>query len=182
MPSLLAVGFSLFTGLTCDAPAVDDGRSFDSSCSVELLAGGSVRLPRLDRIRLEAEARFERRSFESSAFVTNTLVRTEFLELALLSDWPFLEGGRFRLSAVAGPELGLRLRARRRFGDVDQDVTDELLPADLKVVGGLRVSGRTGRGAIFVEGRFGFGLTNLDDTSQQSLHSRALSFLFGYSR
>ncbi len=182
MRSLAALGFSLFAGLQCDAPAVRDGRRFDSSCGVEPLAGGALSFTGFGRLSLETEGQYAGRSFASSAFVTDTAVRSDFLELAFLGAWPFYDRGAFRLSAVTGPQLGLRLRARRRFRNVDQDVTDELRSADLKIVGGLRLSRRAGAGAVFLEGRLAFGLTDLDDTNQHSIHSRILSIQLGYAR
>ncbi len=178
-----SLGFSVFAGLLCDAPAVYDERSFDSRCSVEPLVGGRIGWSGLGRARLETEALYSRRSFESPAFVTDTAVRADFLELALLGAWPIHEGsGALRVTAVVGPQVGLRLRARRRFQDVDQDITEELRPADLKIVSGLRLSHRAGRGDVFVEGRLAWGLTDLDDTNEQQIHSRALSIQLGYAR
>ena len=173
---------SVFAGPSCDAPAVEDGASFDSRCSVQPLLGAAASVSGPGRWRFETEATYSRRSFESSAFVTDNAVRAEFLELALLAAWPLREGSSYRITAVLGPQVGLRLRARRRFRDVDQDVTDELRPADLKLVGALRLSRRTGRGEAFLEGRLGFGVTNLDDTNQQEIHSRGFAVKVGFAR
>jgi len=181
MRGLLAAGLSVFAGLTCDAPAVEDGRSFDSRCAVSPLVGGAFTFSGPHRVRLEAEGAYARRSFESSAFVTDTAVRADFLELAFLGERAIHERGPFRLSVVASPQVGLRLRARRRFREVDQDVTDELREADLKIIVGLRLARRLGGGAVFVEGRFGWGLTDLDGTNQHQIHSRAISIQLGYA-
>ena len=67
MWSLLAVGFSVFAGLTCDAPAVEDGRSFDSRCAVQPLVGGAFTFSGPGKVRLEVEGAYARRSFGSSA-------------------------------------------------------------------------------------------------------------------
>ncbi|HEY7697542.1 MAG TPA: hypothetical protein VIE88_03960 [Vicinamibacteria bacterium] len=112
--------------------------------------------------------------------MTDTAVRADFLELAFLGERAIYERGAFRFSLVAGPQVGLRLRARRRF-DVDQDVTGELREADLKIVCGLRLARRLGEGAVFVEGRFGCDLTDLDDTKQNQIHSRAIWIQLGYA-
>jgi hypothetical protein len=172
---------SFFAGPSCDAPAVEDGERFDSACSVQPVLGAAVSFAGPGRLRLEAEVSYARRSFESKAFVTDTAVRADFLELAALGAWPFHESSRNRVTALFGPQLGLRLSARRAFREFDQDVTDELHPADLKLVLGLRLSRSTKRGEAFVEGRLGIGLVNLDDTNQQEIHSRGLAVIFGFS-
>jgi hypothetical protein len=173
---------SVFAGPSCDAPTVEDGERFDSKCSVQPLLGGAASFSGPGRLGIETEASYSRRSFESSAFVTDTAVRAEFLELALLAAWPLREGPRYAVVAVAGPQVGLRLSARRRFRGLDQDVTDELRPADLRLVGALRLSRRTGRGVAYLEGRLGFGVTDLDDTNQQQIHSRGVVVLLGFAR
>lgn len=174
--------FSGFAGPSCDAPSVEDAERFDSACSVQPLLGAAASFPGPGRLRLEAEASYSRRSFESPAFVTETPVRADFLDLAFLLGWPVWESSRFRVTAVFGPQVGLRLSARRRFRDFDQDITDELRPAELRLVGALRLSRRTGRGEAFLEGRLGYGLTNLDDTNQQQIHSRGVAVMLGFAR
>ncbi len=178
--SLLA-RLSFFAGPSCDAPAVEDGERFDSACSIQPLLGAAVTFSGPGRLRLEAEVSYARRSFESPAFVTDTAVRADFLELAALAGWPLHEGSHNRVTAVFGPQVGLRLSAHRAFREIDQDMTDELRPADLKVVLGVRLSRATRRGEAFVEGRLGIGLTNLDDTNQQEIHSRGVAVIFGFS-
>jgi hypothetical protein len=174
--------FSVFAGPSCDAPAVEDGERFDSACSVKPLLGAAASFSLPGRLRLKAEASYSRRSFESPAFVTDTPVRADFLDLAFLGAWPIRDSSRFRVTAVFGPQVGLRLSARRRFRDFDQDVTDELRPAELRFVGGLRLSRRTGRGEAFLEGRLGFGLTKLDGTNQQQILSRGVAVMLGFAR
>lgn len=165
------LGFSVFAGPQCDAPSVRDGPSFESSCAVQPLVGAAVSFPApgLATWRLEGEGQYARRSFGSDAFATDTHVRTKSLELALLGTRSLYgSSSGFRLSAVFGPQLGILLRARRRFRDVDQDVTDQLRPAELRIVTAVRLR----RERFFVEGGFAWGLTDLDDTNQQQIHSR----------
>ncbi len=173
---------SVFAGPQCDAPAVEDGERFDSRCSLQPLFGAAASFSGPGRLWLETEASYSLRSFGSSAFVTDTLVRADFLELAFLSAWPLHESPRYRVTAVAGPQVGFRLSARRPFRDVDQDVTDELREADLRLALALRLSRPIGPVEAFIEGRFAFGITNLDDTNQQEIHSRAVVMKLGFTR
>ena len=181
--TLLALGLSFFAGAQCDAPAVEDGSSFESSCSVRPLAGAALRFRGPGRLRLEAEGQFSRRSFRSPAFVTDTSVRADFLEMAPLGVFRFRAlSARWSLGAVAGPQVGFRLRARRRFRDVDEDVTSQLREADLKGVFGVRLTRSMGPAEILLEGRFVWGWTDLDDTGQHRIAPRTWGVRVGFAR
>jgi hypothetical protein len=129
------------------------------------------------------EVAFGRRRSASPAFVTDTPVVADFLEVGLLAAWragPAERAWRFRMEA--GPQVGILLRARRRFRDVDQDITDELQHKDLKAVLGVRVERRAGGGWLVLGTRFAWGLTDLDTTNQQQIRARIWVFLLGYER
>jgi hypothetical protein len=173
----------LFGGLQCDVPAVEDVVGFASSCSVTPLVGIAASFAAPRSLRLEAEAAYSRRSFASTAFVTDTDVRVELVELGLLTDFLIHESrGGFRISALGGPELGVVLHARRRFREVDQDISEELRPAEFRLRGALRLTHPAGGFDLFVEGGLAWGLTDLDDTNQQQIHSRDIVFKLGVIR
>lgn len=172
------LGFSFFGGAQCDAPDVQDGESFESSCSIQPLVGTAVSFsaPGPADWRLEGQGQYSRRSFRSTAFATDTNVRADFLELALVGTWPFYRSSSgFRLAAIVGPQLGVLLGAQRRFQDIDQDITDELRSTDFRIVTAIRLSHRR----FFVEGGFAWGLTDLDNTNQQQIHSRGVMVKLG---
>lgn len=128
------------------------------------------------------EASLARREFSSAAFVTDTPVVADFVELGLLALRRLRsEAATWQAHALSGAQLGFRLRARRRFRDVDQDVTDELREADVKALVGLRAARRGARGELFMDLRWLFGLTNLDATNQQQIRARSWVLLLGYS-
>lgn len=172
------LSIAVIGGAQCDAPAVSDGASFSSTCSLQPLAGAALGFPFPGprQLSLEVEGQYARRSFGSEAFATDTEVRATFIELALLGTWSFYESASgLRLGAVAGPQIGILQDAHRRFRDVDQDVKDLFRPADFKLVTALRVTRRR----LSAEGGVAWGLTNLDDTNQQEIRSRALYFKLG---
>jgi hypothetical protein len=174
---------SFFAGPQCDRPAVEDGERFDSGCSVAPALGVRLGFAGFRRLQLEAEGQYSRRTFRSEAFVTDTSVRADFVELALLGAWPVVRSsGGLGVTAVLGPQVGILLGARRPFREVDQDVADELRPADLRIVFALRLSQRTRAGSVFIEGGLQWGLTDLDATNQQQIHSRALVVKLGLER
>jgi hypothetical protein len=175
--------FAIFAGAQCDAPAVEDGQSFDSGCSMAPLAGFAAGFRPPGPLGLEALASYARRSFTSPAFVTDTAVRVDFLEVALEGTLVIHSSpGGFRVTALGGPELGVVLRARRLFRDVDQDIANELRQADFRLVALLRLSRHASAVEVFVESGVAWGLTNLDDTNQQTIHSRAFLIRLGVAR
>jgi hypothetical protein len=115
--------------------------------------------------------------------VTDTNVVADFVELGMLGMATHVSAsGTWRVSLLAGPQVGLRLKARRRFREADQDVTQELRGADLKAALGLRLRRSLGRGSVFIEARAALGLTDLDATHQQSIRARVLGLHLGYTR
>ncbi|HET7292074.1 MAG TPA: outer membrane beta-barrel protein [Vicinamibacteria bacterium] len=176
-------GYGALIGLQHDSPAVDDeGQDFGSDGSWKPLAGALVSWHGA-AWGAETRAYYGQRAFASSAFPTDTPVRVDFLELGLVA----MRGlgsatGRWTRELFTGPQTGLRLRARRSFRDVDQDVTDQFREADLKWVAGFRVGRRAGTSQLFLDGSLAWGLTNLDSTNQQEIHSRLLSFSIGWRR
>jgi hypothetical protein len=177
------VGLAIAGGAQLDTPRVWDGRSFSSEGSVEPVAGVALRWPPHGSWGAELEGAYARRSFASDAFVTDTPVRADFIEWSLLGVWRERGSqGRWAVSALLGPQLGARLRARRRFRDVDQDVTNELRETDLKALAALRLSRSKGPLEVYLEGRLAWGLTNLDDTNQQRIHARSVGLRLGLAR
>jgi hypothetical protein len=175
--------FGAFAGGQCDAPAVEDVERFDSSCSMVPFFGLLTLFDGPRSLGLEGRAAYSGRSFSSTAFVTETPVRMRLVELAFFALVPIHEtSGGFRFTALAGPEVGFVLEVHRRFRDVDQDITEELRPADFRLRGALRVSRQIGSFDIFFQGGLAWGLTDLDDTNQQQIHSRAVLFEVGVTR
>lgn len=177
-------GIGIVAGLQHDAPAVRDaGRGFASEGSWRPLVGLLLSRRIGTRWRAEGGALYAKRVFSSSAFVTDTPVRADFFDLGVVAIRELgPPGPPWALSVQAGPQAGLRLRARRRFREVDQDVTGELHEADLRMIGGLRLARVAGRSRFFLEGRFAWGLTNLDNTEQQEVRSRGLTVAVGWTR
>lgn len=176
-------GWGLEAGVQRDAPSVRDLREFGSHGSPAFFAGAFAAWRPQARWSARLEAAYARRRFSSSAFVTDTPVVADFLEIGLFGAW--LPGPRdraWRFRVELGPEVGVRLRARRRFRDVDQDVADELRSADLKVVLGVWVERAWGSGRLFLSPRFGLGLTDLDATNQQQIRARTAALVVGYER
>jgi hypothetical protein len=176
------VGFSAFAGFQCDKPAVRDGGAFDSRCSFQPVLGVGAAWPAQTAWQGALELRHSRRHFASSAFVTDTPVRAQFIDFSVLAVWRVRQRERWSVAAVGGAQLGFLVAARRRFRDIDQDVTNEFREADLQAVRGLRLSRSAGRGRMYVEGRVGWGLTDLDNTNQQQIHARTFVATLGYSR
>ena len=173
--------WSVFGGFQCDTPRIRDGGDrFESTCAVAPLAGGGFELAGPWKSRFETSASFARRSFASTALVTDTNVRADYLELALRTALPVYGSDvSWRLRVLVGPQLGILLRARRRFRDVDQDVSDELRSTDIKLVAAVRIERTLGTRAFFAEAGFGWGLVDIDDTNQQEIRSRNLAVRLG---
>ena len=89
--------------------------------------------------------------------------------------------GTKNLSFVVGPQVGFLIKANTRStGNPDVDVKDQLENIDFYAVFGTEYRFNNG---IFVSGRYHLGVSNLvkDETLNQDLKNRYLSFRIGYS-
>jgi hypothetical protein len=181
-PAVAEVRWGAGAGTQSDAPLVSDGRRFESKGGLAPVAGVFLAWSSDAGWGGQLAADLARREFASPAFPTDTPVVADFLELGVHGRWRAWNGGGWEAWVAAGPQVGFRLRARRRFRELDQDVTEELREADFKIALRLLAARRWGGGQLFLEGRLAFGITDLDATNQQEIRPRILGICIGYGR
>jgi hypothetical protein len=98
-------------------------------------------------------------------------VLLDYLEVPLLARVTMHAGGR-RIYAVGGPTAAFRLRARTRTefsGSTEEtDISDEVRRVDAGVAAGAGVE----FGSLAVEGRYTFGLSNIDTDAASGARAR----------
>jgi hypothetical protein len=150
--------------------------SFDNR--IGLVAGGFVTWPLGSRVSVQPEVLFSQKgaTFDDTGAAGR-------IELDAL-DVPILVRYRFgRLIAFGGPSLGFTLRARQvlEFGDEEEsvDIRDDIESLDFGIAAGAAYEA----GRISVEGRYTFGLTNLNTVSvdeEALVKTRVIAVLVGY--
>ena len=146
---------------------------------VGAVVGGFVRFPLLSWVELQPEALYSSKGGKREDFGVSSSVLLDYLEVPVLARMPL--GGR-KYFAVAGPYVGVRLRARTRTefsGSTEEvDISDVVERLDF----GLAVGGGLEFGAIVLDGRYSFSLTDIDkDTSEEaSAKNRAVSVTVGF--
>src|SRR5262245_18851000 len=143
------------------------------------VAGGFVRLPLLSWVELQPEVLYSVKGGTREDFGVSSAVLLDYLEVPVLARMPL--GGR-KYFAVAGPYVGFRLRARTRTefsGSTEEvDISDIVERMDF----GLAIGGGVEFGAVVLDGRYSFSLTDIDkDTSEEaSAKNRAVSVTVGF--
>jgi opacity protein-like surface antigen len=143
------------------------------------IVGGFVRFPLLSWVELQPEVLYSVKGGKREDFGVSSSVLLDYLDVPVLARMPL--GGR-KYFAVAGPYVGFRLRARTRTefsGSTEEvDISDVIERMDF----GLAVGGGVEFGAIVLDGRYSFSLTDIDkDTSEEaSAKNRVVSVTVGF--
>ena len=157
-----------------------DTASFDFR--VGFLVGGFVTWPLGGRLEFQPEALFTQKGAKSDQLGGTSTEKLDYLDVPLLVSYR-ITGSRERNFAVfGGPSLGVLLRARSSasFGGTsfEENVKDQVESTDFGVVAGLAYH----RGRFVVDGRYSWGLTDVDKETGDGveIRNRGISFLAGW--
>lgn len=108
-----------------------------------------------------------------------------YLEVPVLFKGKF-GGEKLRFNVLAGPTFGYALDGKIKIEDEETDIDfdeSELKRTEIGALLGVGMSYTAGPGAIFLDARLGWGITNLDDSSNSDnfhWHHRGVSVGAGY--
>ncbi len=145
-------------------------------------AGGAfVVVPLRWRVSLQPEVVYAMKGARLRGAGTQPSLLLDYVEVPILARVNANVGGR-RVFAVGGaaPAFAVRARTRTKFGGSTEeiDIVDEIHRFDAGIVGG----GGVEFGSVVVDGRYTFGLTDIDKDGSDIAHARnrALSVAVGW--
>ncbi len=177
----LAQGFSMGAKGGVNFADVKFDKSGSTSARWFPVAGVFVTLPARFGVTLQPEALYSVKGASLDTGGAPTSVLIDYLEVPVLARISMTAFGR-RVYVAGGPAFGLRLRARTRsaFTGVTEeiDISDDVKRFDLGVAGG----GGVEFGALVVDARYTFGLTDIDadKTDGSTARNRVLSLTAGW--
>jgi hypothetical protein len=157
----------------------DAGPSLDPR--IGAVVGGFVTLPIAAWIEVQPEVLYAMKGGTLDDRGVESHVDLDYLDVPVLARISRRGAGRRHYYVAGGPSFGLRLRARSRvdFGSSTEeiDISDDLERLDL----GIAVGGGVAFGAIVFDGRYTFGLTDIDrdKTDDVTMKNRTISVTVG---
>jgi hypothetical protein len=116
----------------------------------------------------------------------------EYIAIPVLLHVPLTWGQSFAPYVFGGPELAIDIGCEQTIAGTDVDCDDPTLgedvferkSTDFGITAGAGLAFAMGPGALLLEGRYTWGLTNINDnagTDQSEVKNRSALFLAGYS-
>lgn len=173
--------FGVKGGVNFATLSVEDGDSpFESR--IGLVAGGFVTWRAFSWLELQPEVLFTSKgaTVEESGIASDLMV--DYLEVPILARYTRPLSDHWRFYVAGGPTLATRLRARTRTefsgGTEEIDVDDDVEQMDF----GVAVGGGLEMGTFVFDGRYTFGLSDIDaDQSDTStFRNRVISVTAGF--
>jgi hypothetical protein len=133
-------------------------------------------------LQVQPEVVYAMKGGRSEEFGITSKLLLDYVELPLLARWSKGAPRQRSLYVVAGPSLGLLVRAKTRadFGGATEelDISDDVERFDL----GVAIGGGIELGSILVDGRYTHGLSDIDkDASDDvTVRNRAVSLTVGF--
>lgn len=110
-------------------------------------------------------------------------VQLNYLEIPVLAKYR-VGTDKIKAHLLAGPTFGYALDGTIKANGEKTDVNfDNMKRMDIGVLFGASIDMQLGPGAIFIDGRYGLGITNLNDAANSSdfhWHNRTISAGVGY--
>ena len=191
MPARAQVRLGVLGGLNLANLSFEPASDPDPSRSTKLGAGAVVQFRLAENLELQLEPMYlqkgarQESSFDFSfgdaetdssvTFNADIKAKLSYLELPVMLKLA-LGTGSTRPYLMAGPTLGWRLSAKYKgtvtvsgfSQEIDEDVKDLTKSMDLGLGFGAGMSFPAGRAAVFVQGRYTLGLTNINDDPEDT--------------
>jgi len=112
----------------------------------------------------------------------NLEVRVDYLEVPVLVRGNFHASDAVTIRVLGGPAFGFKLNDKQTFGGEELGSEDALILKSYDI--GLAFGGAVQFGKFFIDGRYMFGLINIDDDPEDSdlveIKTRAFTFMIGF--
>lgn len=180
------IGFKL--GASMSNVSVD-GTTGPSDWTTAFMGGGFIRFG-FGRLGIQPEILSVRKGTEfDNDVVDDDRVHIEYIAVPVLLHLPLTYGASFAPYIVGGPEFAFDIGCEQSIAgasDVDCDdggfpfATRRSIDIGLSAGGGLALA--VGPGALMIEGRYTWGLTNVNDSGEDfDVRNRSAYVLGGYS-
>jgi hypothetical protein len=175
-PSTWSLG--VMGGVTISSIDVnDDFDDTDLGTVVGAQAGLFATRPVNENFGLRIEALVTQRGARNE--LSDTTMRIAYLDVPLLVRWGSMttDATHFHVFGGVVPSFKLTVSTTDDIGVLSSDITDEVKPMDL----GLLIGAGVDRGAWSIDGRYNFGLTNVNDRDDLAEYrNRQFSVNVGY--
>ena len=166
-----------------------DGTTGDTDWTTSFAGGGFVRFG-IGRLGIQPEILSVRKGAEfDDDGGSDEALKIEYVAVPVLLHLPLTYGASFAPYIIAGPEFAFDIGCELTtdIGDFDCDNDDfpdgplarKSIDIGLSAGGGLAFA--MGPGALLLEGRYTWGLTNISEADASEIKNRAAYFLAGYS-
>ncbi len=157
----------------------DGAERTDLTTRVGMVAGLFATLPVTSWLDLQSEALYTSKGGRLDVDGVKASVAVDYLEVPILARLSRQGPGRGRYYAAAGPSIAFRLRARSRTSfasateEVDLGEDIEALDYGFAAGGGIEI------GRLVLDGRYTFGLKDIDKDDSARATNRVLSITAG---
>lgn len=143
------------------------------------VVGGFVTLPAFAGLELQTEVLYSMKGARVEETGLDTRLMLDYIEVPVLARLARGPRGGTRYFVAGGPSFGLRVRARTRTdfgGAVEEiDISDDVERFDV----GVAVGGGVELGALVIDARYTFGLTDIDRSEDAKSTNRVISLTAG---
>ena len=178
------IGFKLgaaMSNVDVDPDAGDTG-------GITAFAGGGFIRFGFGRLGIQPELLTVKKGFDFEDTVgdDDSKLELEYIEIPVLLHLPLTMGSTFAPYVFGGPsfafEVGCEVEDQVGTVDCDEgDTIDTRSSTDIGLTGGAGLAFAMGPGAILLEGRYTWGLTDWDKAEGSSIKNRTAMFLVGYA-
>jgi len=154
----------------------------ETSAKLGFIAGTFYNFQAHNNIYVSLEAYLSQKGAQATTGAFRDKMKLIYLELPVLFSYKFNPGGNTNPVVYAGPEVELLIHASRSTVSESISANDEIMNFDAGMVVGTGVELKTEKGKFLAEVRYAIGLTNIDDTGNDTtMKNRSLTFLIGYA-
>lgn len=142
-----------------------------------------------DKFAFQPEVNFIQKGYKNT--ISTDLLDYDYKVKMNYVEVPLLLKGKFgsealKFTALLGPTFGYTFSGKVKSDETETDINfdeDQIKQTDLGAMLGIGVDIKAGPGSFFLDGRLGWGLSNLDDSENSDnfhWHTRNISIGVGY--
>lgn len=141
-----------------------------------------------ERFAFQPEVNFIQKGYKfdlQNGVTHEVTTKLNYVEVPLLLKGKF-GNGNLKFNALLGPTFGYAFNGIVKSNDIETDIDfgkDNIKQTEIGAILGLGLGLDAGPGTFFLDGRLGWGITNLDDSDNSDnfhWHNRGLSIGIGY--